>query len=145
MIRFTKSDFDVIIKGPVAIVDLIQKGAGYTSNQMVLVEKQGKQWKIYRMMNVSKESFAATDANVEAALNTQGYQLLNMKKIDEAIRVFTLNTQLYPNAFNTWDSLAEAYMIKGEKDLAIAYYKKSVALNATNTNGKNMIEKLSSN
>jgi tetratricopeptide (TPR) repeat protein len=145
MVSIKKSDFDVVIKGPVAIVDLVEKRPDFTSNQMVLLEKQGKVWRIYRMTNASKQSFAPNDTNVEAGLNRQGYQLLVMKKIDAAIQVFTLNTQLFPGAFNTWDSLAEAYMIKGEKDLAIAFYKKSIALNAKNQNGKNMIEKLTAN
>ena len=142
--KLTKSDYDVtIIKGPVAIVELIQKSPdGSSNNQSVLLEKQGKSWKIFQMKAVAKDSFKATDENVEAGINTQGYMLLDQKKVDEAILVFTLNTQLYPKAWNTWDSLGEAYMIKGERDLAIAFYKKSVELNQKNTNGQAMLEKL---
>jgi tetratricopeptide (TPR) repeat protein len=145
--RISKSDFKVNIKGPIAIVDLTHKGENFfgpfTADQMILMEKQGKSWKILRQNSVARSSYELNDSNVEAGLNTQGYKLIQLKKLEEAIKVFTLNTQLFPNAYNTWDSLAEAYMEKGEKDIAIGFYKKSLELNATNDNATKMIEKLS--
>ena len=65
-----------------------------------------------------------------------------MKKTDEALKVFRLNTELYPESFNTWDSLAEAYMVKGEKAEAEKYYNKSLEINPDNTNAKKRLEKL---
>jgi hypothetical protein len=38
--------------------------------------------------------------------------------------------------------MGEAYMIKGEKDLAIKNYEKSIILNPNNENGKQMLKKL---
>jgi Tfp pilus assembly protein PilF len=49
---------------------------------------------------------------------------------------------MFPASFNTYDSLAEAYMLAGKKDLAIENYKKSIALNPNNSNGIKMLEKL---
>ena len=49
-----------------------------------------------------------------------------------------LNVEFYPNAWNVYDSLAEAYMTNGEKDLAIANYKKSLELNPQNANGRDV-------
>jgi tetratricopeptide (TPR) repeat protein len=144
--RISKSDFKVNIKGPIAIVDLILKGEDfsgpYTADQTILMERQGKSWKILRQNSVVRSSYELNDRNIESGLNTQGYKLMQLKKLDEAIKVFTLNTQLFPNAYNTWDSLAEAYMEKGEKQIAIGFYKKSVELNPANDNAKKMIEKL---
>jgi len=60
----------------------------------------------------------------EAEINTFGYQLINAGKIDEAIEVFKKNTELFPDSWNVWDSLAEGYMNKGDKQLAIQYYTK---------------------
>jgi cytochrome c-type biogenesis protein CcmH/NrfG len=37
-----------------------------------------------------------------------------------------------------YDSLGEAYMKKGEKELAIANYQKSLELNPDNANGNDM-------
>lgn len=74
--------------------------------------------------------------------NILGYQLLQKGKVDDAIRVFELNTQDYPNAFNPWDSLAEGHKMKGNKELAIKYYKKSLELNPGNTNAVNMLKEM---
>jgi len=68
----------------------------------------------------------------EAELNTLGYQLLQMNKVVEAIEIFKLNVEAYPQAANTYDSLGEAYMAHGDKDLAIINYKKSLELNPKN-------------
>ena len=78
----------------------------------------------------------ATKANEydfsEPELNTLGYQLLQMGKNREAIEIFKLNVEAYPQAFNTYDSLGEAYMVNKDKELAIANYKKSLELNPNN-------------
>jgi hypothetical protein len=68
-----------------------------------------------------------------------GYGMLRMKKVEDAIEIFKLSVEAYPLSYNTYDSLAEAYMDNGDKELAIKYYQKSVEINPGNTNG---IEKL---
>jgi CubicO group peptidase (beta-lactamase class C family) len=77
----------------------------------------------------------------EGPMNGLGYQLLAAKKVKEAIRIFELNAAAYPKSSNTWDSLAEAYMIGG-KELAIEYYRKSLELNPDNSNAAEMLKKL---
>ena len=64
--------------------------------------------------------------------------MLIIHKID----IFKQNIKNYPNSFNVYDSMGEAYMIKGEKELAIKNYEKSILLNPGNSNGKQMLEKL---
>jgi len=49
---------------------------------------------------------------------------------------------LFPDAWNTHDSLVEAYAVVGEKDLAIAYYNKSLELNPDNANATTELAKL---
>lgn len=80
----------------------------------------------------------------ETPLNSIGYQLLRMKKVEEAIEVFTQNTTDFPQSGNVWDSLAEAYMIKGDKTHAIEYYEKSLQLDPGNTNAVEQLKKLKS-
>jgi len=48
----------------------------------------------------------------------------------------------YPESCNAYDSHGEAYMIAGEKDLAIRNYEKSLELNPHNTNTKDILKKL---
>ena len=72
----------------------------------------------------------------EMELNRLGYQLLQARKLAEAIEIFKLNVEMFPKAFNTYDSLGEAYMVHGDKELAIANYKQSLQLNPDNANAK---------
>lgn len=78
----------------------------------------------------------------ERALNSLGYDLLGKQKIKEAIEIFKLNVEAYPESFNVYDSLGEAYMRNGDKALATRNYLKSLELNSNNRNGAEMLEKL---
>jgi CubicO group peptidase (beta-lactamase class C family) len=78
----------------------------------------------------------------EGTLNELGYALMGENKLDDAIKVFQLNVQEYPQGWNCYDSLGEAYMKAGQKELAIQNYEKSVELNPQNTNGVEMLKKL---
>ena len=53
---------------------------------------------------------------------------MNGGKIDIAIEVFTKNTELNPDSWNVWDSLAEVYMNKGDNKLAIENYTKALGM-----------------
>ena len=75
-------------------------------------------------------------------INTQGLKFLELKKFDEPIKILSLNTQLFPNSWNNWDSLAEAYMQKGEAHIATGFFKKSIELNPNNSCAKEMVEKM---
>ncbi len=75
-------------------------------------------------------------------LNDFGYQLMQSGELDNAIEVFKLNSELFPDIANTYDSLAEAYMNKGNKELAMQNYKKVLELRPQNENAKKMLEKL---
>ncbi|HTG17363.1 MAG TPA: serine hydrolase [Blastocatellia bacterium] len=78
----------------------------------------------------------------EQQLNGVGYRLLQTKRIKDAIEVFKLNVEMFPQGFNTYDSLGEAYMANGDKSLAIQNYKKSLELNPKNTSAVEMLKKL---
>ena len=66
-----------------------------------------------------------------------------MQKITDAIEIFKLSVEAYPRSYNTYDSLAEAYMDHGDRDLAIQNYRKSLELNPANANGAKMLQRLS--
>jgi tetratricopeptide (TPR) repeat protein len=78
----------------------------------------------------------------ERELNTLGYILLGEKRIKEAIEIFKLNVAVYPQAFNTYDSLAEAYLANGERELAIKNYVRSLELNPQNTNAVEVLKRI---
>jgi tetratricopeptide (TPR) repeat protein len=72
----------------------------------------------------------------EERLNGLGYRYLALRKLDEAIAVFRLNVAFYPDSWNVYDSLGEGYLNRGDRELAIRYYRKSLELNPRNEGGK---------
>ncbi len=89
-----------------------------------------------------KEKYSDDYDFAETELNNLGYQLLGMKKIKEAIEIFKLNVDVFPESSNVYDSLGEAYLINGDKELAIKNYEKSLELNPDNKNAIEMLKKL---
>ena len=78
----------------------------------------------------------------EGTLNKLGYEMLRADKTKDAIKLFLLNVNMYPNSFNVYDSLGEAYAKEGNKKDAIKNYEKSLAKNPANTNAKKMLKQL---
>jgi len=72
----------------------------------------------------------------EGDLNQWGGRLMQDGELPNAIAVFALATQLYPDSANTWDSLGEANEAAGNRDAAIAAYRKSLALDPGNANAE---------
>jgi len=85
---------------------------------------------------------AETSPGNEHLTNLLGYQLVGCAKIDEALRVFRLNTEIYPNSGNVFDSYGEALALKGDTAAAIENYRRSLELNPENANAALMLEKL---
>ena len=78
----------------------------------------------------------------EDMLNTLGYRLLRSGRVEEAIAVFQRNVALFPDSYNTYDSLGEAYMIHGDLEPALRNYQKSVELDPGNLHGAQMIKQI---
>jgi CubicO group peptidase (beta-lactamase class C family) len=70
---------------------------------------------------------------VEALVNAAGYQLLRAELPGPAAAVFELNTRVFPDAWNTWDSLGEAHLALGREAEAIRAYERSLQLNPQNS------------
>ena len=71
---------------------------------------------------------AASVANMNQ-LNTIGYQMLNAKDYERALKYFKMNVDNNPKNANVHDSLGEAYKTMGDKRNAIKHLKKSLSLN----------------
>ncbi len=75
-------------------------------------------------------------------MNNFGYQLLNQGDKEDALKIFKLNTELHPNASNTFDSYGECLLDLGDKEKAIIAYKKSLELNPKNENAKKILSEI---
>ena len=78
----------------------------------------------------------------ENQFNRLGYRLMGQGKIKEAIEILKLNVQAFPQSWNVYDSLGEAYMNDGRTNLAVEYYEKSLELNPNNENARRILERL---
>ncbi len=94
-----------------------------------------------RFARMSSE-FGYTISPDQEFLNNCGYYQIRLNYVDNAIGIFDENVKRHPNSWNAYDSLGEAYMDAGNKDMAIKNYKISIELNPHNGNGKQMLEKL---
>jgi Tfp pilus assembly protein PilF len=63
--------------------------------------------------------------SLEADLNTLGYQALDAGYADSALAVLELNTLLFPQSWNTYDSLGEAHLRTGQHELSRRNYAKA--------------------
>lgn len=64
----------------------------------------------------------------QVELNTFGYRLMGEDRIEEAIAVFEMNVEAYPESANTYDSLADAYREAGRLEDARRNYERAVEL-----------------
>jgi CubicO group peptidase (beta-lactamase class C family) len=82
------------------------------------------------------------DFENEGELNSLGYDLLRRGEKQRAIEVFKINAEAFPSAWNVYDSLGEAYLANGNKELAMESYRRSVELNPQNGSGREALNKL---
>ena len=78
----------------------------------------------------------------ESGINQFGYAVMGKEHLKEALSIFKLNTELYPNGFNTFDSYAECFLTLGDTINAIKNYQKSLDLNPENANAKKVLSEL---
>ncbi len=75
----------------------------------------------------------------EGSLNKFGYNLMKKNKMEDALKIFTLNTELYPKSANTYDSLGECLLKLIRKEEGLKAYQKSLELNPKNENAKKVL------
>jgi len=100
---------------------------------------------IEKIVAYYKNRFGGKFSPPESGINRLAYSYLQKSKkedLDKAIELFQLNASNYPESFNAFDSLAEAYEKIGDPSKALENYKISLKLNPNNENAKRMIETL---
>ena len=78
----------------------------------------------------------------EGFVNKIGYGLLDAHETDKAVECFKLNVSNYPDSAYVYSHLADAYLAKGEKELAILNYEKALELNPNLNSAEKALEKL---
>ncbi len=94
----------------------------------------------YRQLK--RENASAYNFENEDELTMYGYSLLWEDKVVEALEIFKLIAQEFPNSANAYDSLGEAYLKIGDTALSLANYEKTLAMNPDNFNAEDQIERI---
>ncbi len=76
----------------------------------------------------------------EDEITMYGYSLLWENKAAEALEIFKLIAQEYPNSANAYDSLGEAYLSLGDTARSLYNYQKTLAMNPDNFNAEDQVE-----
>ena len=89
--------------------------------------------------SLKKESSNPNLIKNENQLNRYGYSLLWSEKVVDAIAIFNLVVEEFPDSANAYDSLGDGYLASGEKEKSKASFKKSLELNPHNLNAEDQI------
>jgi CubicO group peptidase (beta-lactamase class C family) len=117
--------------------DMPKKSLAYALADVI--RAQGLQTGLSKFKDMKNSGLYKMD---EGEINAVGYDFMRDKQFKEAIGIFKLNVEAYPNSGNCYDSLGEAYMNNGDKQLAIENYKRSIELDPQNENGKKILAEL---
>ncbi len=133
-------------------IEELEQGPTFVNGVELPADRAG--WKFVRIVweeGVAKARAAFDEARrrdpkavlfEETTLNNLGYSLIGKGRVKDAVEVFKINTEAYPLSGNVWDSLGEAYMLDGQRELAVQNYKKSLEVNPKNANAVPMLERL---
>ena len=78
----------------------------------------------------------------EGRMNDAAYSLMGNKQLEPALFILKLNTELFPQSANCWDSYAEALWNNGQMQEAKKCYSKAIQLDPDGEIGENAIEML---
>ncbi len=79
---------------------------------------------------------------IESRINSAGYAAAFADELDRSQQILELNTELFPDSANTWDSLAEVVFYVGDRDRALEFYRKALELDPGFTSAAENIEKI---
>lgn len=105
-----------------------------------IIQKKGTEYVTEHLAKVTQKLQPYAKSLKE--LNTYGYVLLRAKATAKAITAFTVNTKLFPNDKNSFDSLAEAYFSVKDYKNASKYYTKVLEIDANDVNAKKMLAQM---
>lgn len=108
-----------------------------------VLRDEGAESAVRRYHELRRRSPAQYDFS-EPELNLLGYHLLRIGRNADAVEILRLNAELYPESSNVYDSLGEAWLATGDTAQAVANYRRSLDLDASNRNAARLLERLGS-
>ena len=79
---------------------------------------------------------------IESQLNDAGYSAFGDDDIVRAREIFSLNTEVFPNSANTWDSYAESFFMVEDYAQAKALYRRALDADPEFSNATGMLNRI---
>jgi tetratricopeptide (TPR) repeat protein len=117
-------------------------------NFRTLSTKAAVLMKMNRVADAKKVMEEALPLGTMLDVHFYGRQLLSMKEAEEAMKVYKMNYEKYPNQFTTNVGMARAYSAKGDYKKALNYMKTALPQSpddGNKTHVESMIKKLQEN
>jgi dienelactone hydrolase len=98
-----------------------------------MIDQPGGAAKVAERLAAARRSDSKATLFPEAIVNILGYEHLQAGETKDAIEIMKLNAMAYPDSANVYDSLADAYLADGQKELARQNASKALELLASDT------------
>jgi len=98
-----------------------------------VIDSPGGAEKALQQLAAARQKDAKAKLWDEGLVNVIGYEHLQEGDNKGAIEILKLNASAFPDSANVYDSLSDAYLADGQKDLARENAKKALQMLATDT------------
>ena len=102
-------------------------------NILTLIDQPGGPAKVAQILAEARQHDPKTVLFSEGIVNYLGYEHLQAHDTKGALDILKLNASAYPDSPNAYDSLSDAYLADGQKQLALQNAKKALELLASDT------------
>ena len=125
--------FDTLVTSPVDVRVRATLRKTPAAEFWALIDRPGGAERAAQMFHDARKRDANAVLFPENPVNLLGYGLLQSGRRKEAVELFKLNTEAYPDSANAEDSLSDGYLAVGKNDLALAAEEKCLELLPTDT------------
>ncbi len=98
-----------------------------------LLDQPGGAVKVSGMLADARKQNPKATLFPEDVVNVLGYEHMQAGDNKGAVEILKLNAEAYPNSTNVYDSLSDAYLAAGQKELALVNVKRALEMLKTDT------------
>jgi dienelactone hydrolase len=103
------------------------------------IDQPGGAAKVGQLLEETRQHDPKAILFSEATVNFVGYEHIQFGDVKGAVEIMKLNLTAYPNSPNVYDSLSDAYLSNGQKDLARQFAKKALEFLSSDTTDNEQI------
>jgi CubicO group peptidase (beta-lactamase class C family) len=107
-----------------------------------IIQRSGGAAAVQHVRTLRAANDPMVGGNLERLLNELGYDLKSNERLPDALDIFRLNIELFPQSANVHDSLGEALLTAGDRAGAQASYERAIALDPKMATAVKALEQL---